>query len=136
MNWSGSAISTSTTSLKNPSIGIVLTSSTALLTSVAILITNEYKSKLKLRDTKLRDWINFITILFEKTLNQSMIDKKIDELECLELKKMYNHYIDKRKEIMDSTKFKVEVIFGDVISKNPISPEQITKLDSFLAKIM
>ena len=42
---SGSAISTSTMSLINPSIGIVLTSSTALLTSIAILITNEYNSK-------------------------------------------------------------------------------------------
>ena len=38
---SGSAISTSTMSLINPSIGIVLTSSTALLTSLAILIPNE-----------------------------------------------------------------------------------------------
>ena len=76
---SGSAISTSTMSLINPSIGIVLTSSTALLTSLAILITNEYISKLKLRYTKPRDWINFITILYEKLLNQSMIDKKIDE---------------------------------------------------------
>ena len=66
---SGSAISTSTMSLINPSIGIVLTSSTALLTSLAILIKNEYISKLKLRYTKLRDWIYFITILYEKTLN-------------------------------------------------------------------
>ena len=56
---SGSAISTSTMSLINPSIGIVLTSSTALLTSLAILITKEYISELKLRYTKLRDWINF-----------------------------------------------------------------------------
>ena len=46
---SGSAKGTSTMSLINPSIGIVLTSSTALLTSLAILITNEYISKLKLR---------------------------------------------------------------------------------------
>ena len=133
---SGSAVGTSTMSLINPSIGIVLTSSTALLTSLAILITNEYNSKLKLRYTKLRDWINFITILYEKTLNQSMIDKKIDEKEALELKKIYNHYVDKRTEIMNSTKFKVEDIFGDVISKDSISPEQITKLNNFLAKIM
>ena len=133
---SGSAISTSTMSLINPSIGIVLTSSTALLTSVAILITNEYVSKLKLQYTKLKDWINFITILYEKTLNQSMIDKKTDEKEAQELKKIYNHYIDKRKEIMDSTKFKVEDIFGDVISKDSISTEQQTKLKIFLAKIM
>ena len=133
---SGSAIATSTMSLINPSIGIVLTSSTALLTSLAILITNEYISKLKLRYTKLRDWINFITILYEKTLNQSKIDKKIDEKEALELKKIYNHYLDKRKQIMDSTKFKVEDLFGDVISKGSISTEQITKLNNFLAKTM
>ena len=133
---SGSAISTSTMSLINPSIGIVLTSSTASLTSLAILITSEYISKLKLRYTKLRDWINFITILYEKTLNQSMIDKKFDEKEASELKNIYNHYVDKRKEIMDSTKFKVEDIFGDVIIKDSISPEQITKLNIFLAKIM
>ena len=76
---SGSAITASTMSLRNPSNGIELTSSTALLTSLAILITNEYKSKLKLCYTKLSDWIKFITILYEKTLNQSRIDKKIDE---------------------------------------------------------
>ena len=133
---SGSAISTSTMSLINPSIGIVLTSSTALLTSLANLITNEYISKLKLRYTKLRDWINFITILYEKTLNQSTKDKKIDKKEAQELKKIYNHYIDKRKEIMNSTKFKVEDIFGDIVSKDSISAEQITKLNKFLAKIM
>ena len=111
---SGSAISTSTMSLINTSIGIVLTSSTALSTSLAILITNEYISKLKLRYTKLRDWIIFITILSEKTLNRSMIDKKIDEKEASEMKKIYNHYLDKRKQIIDSTKFKVEDIFGDI----------------------
>ena len=42
---SGSAISTSTMSIINPSIGIVLTSSTALLTSFAILVTNENISR-------------------------------------------------------------------------------------------
>ena len=37
---------------------------------------------------------------------------------------------------MNSTKFKVQDIFGDVISKDSISSEQITKLNNFLAKIM
>ena len=132
---SGSASSTSTMSLINPSIDIVLTNSNALLTSLAILNTNEYISKLKLRYTKLRGWMNFNTMFYEKTLNQYMIDKKIDEKEAQELKKMYNHYIDKRKEIMDSTMFKVEDIFGDAVSKVSISPKQITKLNSFSAKI-
>ena len=117
-----SAISTSTISLKNPSVGFVITSSTALQTSIAILLTKEDNSKLKLRHTRLRDWINVITLLYEKTLNQSMVDKKIDEKEALELKKFYNHYLDKRKKIMNSTKFKVEDKIGDVISKDSISP--------------
>ena len=131
---SGSAIGTSTMSLVNPSIGIVLTSSTALLTSIAILITNEYISKLKIRYTKLRDWINVITLLYEKTLKESMIDKKIDEKESEQLKQVYNHYVDKKSEIKKNTQFKVEDVFSDVISKDSISLEQITKLNNFLTK--
>ena len=114
---SGSAIGTSTMSLINPSIGMVLTSSTALLTSVAILIANEYISKLELRYTKLRDWIIFITILYEETLTQSMVDRKRDGKEAPELKKIYNHSIDKRSEIKKNTQFKVEDIIGVVIMK-------------------
>ena len=67
---SGSAIGTPTISLINLSIGIVLTSSTALLTSIAILITNEYISKLKIRYTKLRDWIFVITLLYDKDIER------------------------------------------------------------------
>ena len=96
---SSSAIVSSTMALINPSAGIVISSTTALLTSIAILITNEYMSKLKIRYTKLRDWINVITLLYEKTLKQSMVDKKIDKREAQELKKIYNHYIDKRSKL-------------------------------------
>ena len=91
---------------------------------------------MKIRYAKLRDWKIVIILLYEKTLKSSMVDKKIDEKEAEELKKIYNHYLDKRKEIMNSTKFKVEDIFGDVKSKDNFSPEQITKLKNFLAKIM
>ena len=96
---SGLAISTSAMSLIVPSIGIVLTNSTALLTSIAILITNEHISKLKLRYTKLRDWNNVITLLYEQTLKKSMIDKKIDQKEAEKMKQIYNYYIDKRKKL-------------------------------------
>ena len=133
---SGSAIGTSTMSSLNPIIGIVLPSSTALLTSIAILITNEYNSKLKIRFTKLRDWINDITLFYEKTLKESMIDKKINEKESKQLKQIHNHYIYKKTEIMKNTQFKVEDVFTDVISKDTISTEQITKLNNFLAKLM
>ena len=133
---SGSAITSSTFSLINPSIGIPIASCSALLTSIAILITSEYISKVKIRYTKLRDWINVITLLYEKTLKESMIDKKIDQKEAEQLKQIYNHYVDKKSEIMKNTSFKVEDIFSDVISKDTISTEQITKLNNFLAKMM
>ena len=133
---SGSTIGTSTMYLINPSIGVVLTSCSALLTSIAILITNEYISKLKIRYTKIRDWINVMTLLYEKTLKESMIDKKIKEKEAEQLKQIYNHYIDKKSEKMKNTQFKVEDVFGDVISKDTISTEKITKLKICLAKMM
>ena len=50
---SGSAVGSSAMALINPGAGIVISSSAALLTSIAILITNEYISKLKIRYTKL-----------------------------------------------------------------------------------
>ena len=62
----GSAVGSSSMALINPGAGIVISSSTALLTSIAILITNEYISKLKLRYTKLRDWINFLQFCMRK----------------------------------------------------------------------
>ena len=45
----GSAVGSSSMALINPGAGIVISSSTALLASIAILITNEYISKLKTR---------------------------------------------------------------------------------------
>ena len=134
MIGSGSTISGSTVGLINPGAGIIISSSTALSNSIAILIINEYISKLKIRYTKLRDWINVITLLNEKTLKTSMIDKKIDEKEAQELKKIFNHYVDKRKEIMKNTSFRVEDVFGDVISKDNFSREQITKLNNFFSQ--
>ena len=128
---SGSAITTSTMSLSNPSIRIVLTSSTASLTSIAILLTNEYISELNIRYSKLRDWINVSSLLYEKTLKSSMIDKKRDEKESYELKKIHNHYIDKREETMRNTQFKVEDILDDVISEDSIPSEKITKPNNF-----
>ena len=118
---SGSAIRSSTMGLINPGAGIIVSSSTAMLTSIAILINNEYISKLKIRYTKLGDWIIVISLLYEKTLKTSMVDQKIDEKEAEELRKIYYLYIDKRKENMKNTSFNVEDVFGDVISKDNFS---------------
>ena len=65
-----------------------------------------------------------------------MVDKKIEYKEALKLKKINKHYLDKRKEIMKITLFKVEDFFGDLISKDNFSQEQIKKHNNFLAKIM
>ena len=81
----GSTIASSTMRLINPGAGITISSSTALLTSIAILITNEYISKLKKRYTNLTDWINVILLLYGKTLKQSMVDRKIDDKEVQDL---------------------------------------------------
>ena len=118
---SGSAKGSSTMGIINPGPGVIISSSTALLTSIAILITNEDISELKIRYTKLRDQINVITLLYEKTFETSMVDKKIDEKEAEALRKVYNHYLDKRKEILKNTTFEVKVIFVDVISKDIFS---------------
>ena len=128
---SASTIISSTMGFINPGAGIIISSSTALLTSIAILITNNYISTLKKRFTNLRDWINVITLLYEKIFKQSTIDKNIDEKESQEMKKIFNQYLDKRKEITENTQFKAEDVFGDVISKEKSSQEQITKLNSF-----
>ena len=63
-----------------------------------------------------------------------MIDKKFDQKEAEKLKQLYNFYLDKKSEIMKNTQFKVENIFNDVISKDSISPEQITKLNNFFSQ--
>ena len=62
-----------------------------------------------------------------------MVDKKIDEKEAWELGKIYNHYFDKKKK---NTSFRVENVFGDVISKNSFIHEQKTKPKNLSAKIM
>ena len=60
----------------------------------------------------------------------------MDQKEAEQLKQICNHYLDKKSEIMKNTQFKVEDIFTNVISKDTISTEQITKLNNFLAKMM
>ena len=74
---SASNISSSTLGLINPSAGIIISSGTALLTSIAVLRTNEYISKLKTGYTKLKDWIIVITLVYEKSLKISMVDVKM-----------------------------------------------------------
>ena len=63
-----------------------------------------------------------------------MVEKKTDEKEALELKKICNHNLYKRKNIRKNNQFKVEDIFGDIITKDNFSQEQITKLNYFISE--
>ena len=76
MIGSGSTLGSSTMSLINPNICIVITNSTALITSFAFLITNEFISKLKRRYPKLWNSIKVITLLLEITWKVFMVDKQ------------------------------------------------------------
>ena len=62
------------------------------------------------------------------------MDKYIDEKEGVELKKIYDYYLNKQKKIMNATKISVEDIFRNMV-KNVISNEQLQKLSSFLANV-
>ena len=62
-----------------------------------------------------------------------MIDKKIDQKEAEQLKQFYNHYVDKKSEIMKNTSFKVEDVFNDIIHKDTISQEQIIERNNFFS---
>ena len=124
LSGSGSAITTATILKLNPSDGIVLTISTALVTSIAISTTNENISHLKIRCAKIGDWINVITLLFENTIRPSMIDEKLCDKETSELKKVFYHYRHERSDIMKNTQFRVEYVFRDFLNKDSISPEQ------------
>ena len=63
-------------------VGIMRASSISFLSSISTFFTNEYFSRLKIRYTKMRDWINVTTLLNEKTLKQLMLDKTIDQKEA------------------------------------------------------
>ena len=74
---SASTISSSTMGLINAGAGNIISSSSALLNSFAILITNEFISNLKIKYTKPRNWINVITLLYDNTLKTSMVGKRL-----------------------------------------------------------
>ena len=112
-------------------VGMICAGGILFLCSISTLISIEYFSKLKIRYTKLINWNNLITLFFEKFLKQSVVDKKIDEKEAFEIKKFYSHYLDKRKEIMKNTQFKVEDVFCEVKSKDNFSQKQIPNLIIF-----
>ena len=78
--------------------------------------------------------INVITFLNEKILKQSVVGKKVAEKEVLESRKNFNRFLDKTTD-MKNTKLRVEYVFGVALSKDFLSPEQISKLNIYLANL-
>ena len=113
--------------------GVPVIATSGLLISIAVTAINEYISKLKERYIRLKTFVNKIRVDYEKVLKKSMADKVIDEKEGLELKKIYDFYLNNQK-IMSETNVSVEDIFGDMV-ENVISNEQLQKLSSFLARM-
>ena len=74
-----------TLSIVNPTSGLPIASSTALITSTAILFTKNYIKKI--RYTKLRDCKTLVSLLFEKTLKQPMRSKNIQHEEAQDVKR-------------------------------------------------
>ena len=75
-------------------------------------------------------------MLYGMTLKQSMVGRKIDEKEPLEIKKIYHHYLNKLNDIMSNTQFRVTDIFGKFLGRKCISTEQIIKPKNLSAKMM
>ena len=114
--------------------GVPVIATSGLLISITVTVINEYISKLKERYIRLRTFVDKIRVDYEKVLKKSMADKVIDEKEGLELKKIYEFYLNNQKKIMSETKVSVEDIFGNMV-ENVSSNEQLQKLSSFLANV-
>ena len=97
--------------------GVPFAGCTSFIARVATFIGKQYFAKFKLRYTKMRDWIQTITILFEKTFNKSMKNGEFDGEEGEGLKKIYNHCFDKSKVIMKSTEKSYHEVFGGILGK-------------------
>ena len=66
-----------------------------------------------------------------------MVDKKkFIQKKLLNLENIFNHYSDKRNDIMKKSQINLEDILSDTLGKDSILPEQITKRNIFQTKMM
>ena len=92
--------------------------------------------KIKLRYSKWKYRINAFSLPNENKVKHSKIGKRVDEKEAQEMKNKDCQNWDKRTDIIKHTQFKVEDVFGDILSKGSISKEQTRKLNFFSAEMM
>ena len=74
-----STLTTSPDAVVNASVGSILSSITAVLTSMAIsIMTNEYISEKKIWYIRFRYWFDVKIFFYEETLKKCLVDKKLD----------------------------------------------------------
>ena len=95
----------------------------------------KFKKKRNYGSLKLKDCINAIFLVTGKTIKQSMIVERKSGTKTIEIKNIYNHYLDKRTDTMKNTQFKVEEVFSDTLGEKSVSNAQVFTLYVFLAKM-
>ena len=117
--------------------GIPIASASFILTISCILL-NAYLDNIKMRNRKIQDFINLTILLYEKTMKKALTDNVINEQESIELKDIYQHYLNKKDDSKRSTQFDVNIVFkdslGDIMQKEGLSKDLINKLNDFLTK--
>ena len=117
--------------------GIPLSTASFVLT-IASMIMHAYLDSVKIRNRKIRDFINLTVLLYEKTMKKALQDNTINEQEQRELKDIYQHYLNKKDDVKKSTQFDVKEVFKDSLvemaKRDLIKDEIIVKLNDFSNK--
>ena len=75
-----------------------------------------------------------ISLLYDTTLKQSLVDTNIDEKQANGFKRVHEFFWTKISDILKNTEFEVGDDFNYLQGKNSISPKQINKINSFQQK--
>ena len=60
-----------------------------------------------------------------------IINERYNDKEALELKKNYNHFLDKQNDIMKNTQCRFDKVLGDILGNDSVSTDQKTELKIF-----
>ena len=122
-----------------PSIAGIPISSASFILTIASMKMYSYLDSVKIRNRRIQDFINLTILLYEKTMKKALQDNIINEQEQRELKDIYQHYLNKKDDIKESTQFDVNEVFkdslGEMAERDLLSDEIIVKLNDFLTKL-
>ena len=106
----------STLSIVNPNIGIPIASSSALITSIAVFITKNFLSKLKIRITILKDcFLKNLSYMEKHYINRWWIEKTIEKA-AFKMKRIHSHYLDKPADIIKNIQLQLGKPFDNFVN--------------------